>query len=106
MAVVFEPDEFLPDCMKDFHDQKDIFKSIWRHCMTEEVLKDMTYQGKINWVMVHCFVVDKFLWFMAQHGYVLRRARHKRKFVDLGETVAEDQKERAETFKRAMGWAD
>lgn len=76
--------EYLPDFMRDFHDQKDLFKAI--HQMVDVEKHD--YAGGVNWVAGQCYTVDIFLWWMAKRGYVLRRARHKRAFNDLQSDVA------------------
>ena len=69
----------LPDFMRDFHDQKDLFKTIHRR-----------YQERTdgaNWVQAHCYTIDFFLWFMAQHGYTLQRSRARLPFDDIHTTI-------------------
>lgn len=73
----------LPEFMRDFHDQKDLFKTIHRR-YTERP------EGA-NWVQAHIYTVDFFLWFMAQHGYTLQRSRARLPFDDLQATVAADR---------------
>jgi hypothetical protein len=67
--------EYLPPFLRDFHDQKDIFKCCGS---TDET----------NWVQGSIYVMDRFLWFMAKHGYVLQKSRAEVPFVSLKETVA------------------
>ena len=72
--------QYLPQEFRDFHDQKDLFKEIFR--TYENVGKQMssdekTVLSEINWVQAHCFVFDTFLWHMARKGYTLQKARHK-----------------------------
>lgn len=76
--------EYLPPVMRDFHDQKDVFKSIFFHCR---------YAGKpsllgdgVGWIDAHIFTVDFFLWYMAAHGYTLQRSRKRVPFLDLNAT--------------------
>jgi hypothetical protein len=77
---------YLPDFMKDFHDQKDLFKAIYELYKDDENLKKLP-QG---WVDNHIFVVDFFLWFMGQHGYKLQKVRKKGvDFYDLKTTIEE-----------------
>lgn len=66
--------ENLPEFMKDFHDQKDLFKAIfdqYREGNCKELLE------KVNLVDAHCFTIDVFLWWMGRHGYKLQKARTK-----------------------------
>lgn len=75
---------YLPDFMKDFHDQKDLFKAIHELYKDNESLKKMPQ----SWVDNHIFVVDYFLWFMGQHGYKLQKVRKKGvEFYDLQATI-------------------
>lgn len=66
----------LPAFMRDFHDQKDLFKAI-----------DGTFEQasghEINWVDAHIYTIDTFLWFMAAHGYTLQKQRTKEPTLDL-----------------------
>jgi len=58
----------LPTILRDFHDQKDIFKQIG----------GMEYYGKeITWVEGHVYTIDYFLWIMAKYGYELRKVTRK-----------------------------
>jgi len=76
--------EHLPDFMKDFHDQKDLFKAIygqWKDGETK-VLED------VNWVDAHVFTIDYFLWWMGHNGYKLQKIRKKGvEFYDPVETI-------------------
>lgn len=76
--------ENLPDFMKDFHDQKDLFKAIYEQWKTgdNQVLED------VNWVDAHVFTIDYFLWWMGLHGYKLQKSRKKGvDFYDPIETI-------------------
>lgn len=70
---------YLPDIMRDFHDQKDIFKAIHETTNVEK----HEYAGAVSWVVGQCYVVDIFLWWMAQRGYTLQRSRSRVDFRDL-----------------------
>lgn len=64
--------ENLPEFMKDFHDQKDLFKTMYDQFKgSHEVLEN------VNWVDAHQFTIDVFLWWMGNHGYKLQKARKK-----------------------------
>lgn len=71
--------KYLPRFLRDFHDQKDVFKAM--HSMVN--VEGHDYAKEISWVAGHCYVIDIFLWHMARHGYVLRRADKKLPFEDI-----------------------
>jgi len=81
---------YLPPPMRDFHNQKDLFKAI------HEIINvpGHGYAGSVNWRMGQCYVIDIFLWFMARRGYTLQRSRAKLPFRDLQEDVAEARTQR------------
>jgi len=63
---------YLPEFMRDFHDQKDIFKEI------ATLYQDSNNADKMpNWVNAHCYTVDWFLYYMASRGYTLQKTRKK-----------------------------
>jgi len=64
-----ESEEHLPDFLRDFHSQKDIFKTIhWLYSGKD-------HAKEISWIDGHCYTIDWFLWFMAKHGYTLQKSR-------------------------------
>lgn len=69
----------LPPFMRDFHDQKDLFKTIHERYIERP--------DGANWVQAHCYTIDFFLWFMSQHGYTLQKSRTRLPFDDLHATV-------------------
>ena len=85
---------YLPKFMKDFHDQKDLFKSI--HQLVD--VEGHDYAKHVSWVAGPCYVVDIFLWFMARHGYTLQKTRTRLDFDDLSETLDAAGKERLKRF--------
>jgi hypothetical protein len=88
----------LPDVMKDFHDQKDIFKA-----MHEILAEDPNALIKRpSWVEGHCYVIDVFLTFMARRGYTLQRTRKRGKFRDLESDVREQNKRRQSVFTAVL----
>lgn len=56
--------EYLPHFMRDFHDQKDVFKTM------HNTIKNADENG--NPRDGHIYVVDTFLWYMARCGYTLQ----------------------------------
>lgn len=75
--------EYLPRWLRDFHHQKDIFKTIH----TSLKVEDHAEAKRVDWIAGHCYVVDVFLWFMAQHGYTLQKSRQAVDFKQLNATL-------------------
>lgn len=75
--------KYLPEFMRDFHDQKDLFKTIQRLYAENDTLKNMPG----SWVDHHVYTIDYFLWFMAQHGYTLQRNRSAVEFYNIHDTI-------------------
>ncbi|AHK11168.1 hypothetical protein S14_56 [Shewanella sp. phage 1/4] len=70
----------LPHFMRDFHDQKDLFKAM-------TVYFDNSDECPVNWVDGHVYTIDWFLWFMAAHGYTLQKNRSAVEFLDYEMTI-------------------
>ena len=62
--------DYLPKPMRDFHDQKELFKSMHILQQDNEGSEDMP-----NWRDGHVYIIDRFLWFMASRGYTLQKTR-------------------------------
>lgn len=62
---------FLPKKFRDFHQQKDLFKDIYK--VVDYDNRDIDQSYKINWIQMHTNVVDVFLFQMAKRGYVLKK---------------------------------
>ena len=76
-----ESGEYLPEMLRDFHDQKDLFKKMHSLYGAEQE----SYIEMPNWVSGQCYVIDWFLWYMGQRGYVLRKSRAKIDFKKFQE---------------------
>jgi len=87
--------KYLPCFLRDFHDQKDIFKSV-------HVTYPNTSSDDISWIQGHLYTIDRFLRFMARHGYTLQRSKTNIDFVDIRTTLAETRKEQEEEFKQIL----
>ena len=72
----------LPECLKDFHDAKALFRSLSVYFVESD-------QCPVNWVDGHVYTIDYFLWFMAIHGYKLTKTRANVQTEDLRETIKE-----------------
>lgn len=82
--------EYLPPPIRDFHDQKDLFKAI-------HALVDVEGHGlakSVDWVTGQCYVIDVFLWFMARRGYTLQRSRKRLGFRSLADDLDPDKARR------------
>lgn len=75
--------EYLPEPLRDFHDQKDVFKAM--HQIID--VKGHGYAKPVDWIAGQCYVIDIFLWFMARRGYTLQRTRRRGAFRDLDADV-------------------
>ena len=64
--------DYLPDFLKDFHDQKDFFKSMHHLYQDSEGAED-----RPNWRDGQIYTIDWFLWFAASRGYTLQKCRKK-----------------------------
>lgn len=75
--------EYLPEVLRDFHDQKDVFKAM------HEIIKEPEdgQDRRPTWREGHIYVIDVFLWFMARRGYTLQRTRRRGNFRDLSADV-------------------
>lgn len=73
-----ESGEYLPEILRDFHDQKDLFKA-----MHQLYGKGLGCENKPNWVDGHQYAIDWFLWYMAQRGYTLQKSRKKVEFREF-----------------------
>ncbi|MFK4132404.1 hypothetical protein ACI2KR_09000 [Pseudomonas luteola] len=74
----------LPLILKDFHDQKKLFKTM--HQLLE--INPDSPAKNITWLQGHVYVMDNFLWFMARHGYTLQKSRAKQNFDDIRANIS------------------
>jgi hypothetical protein len=70
--------EYLPPILRDFHDQKNVFKSM-HHLYQDNPSTDTAP----NWRDGQIYTVDWFLWFMASRGYTMQKSRKKMKFREI-----------------------
>ena len=86
----------LPPWLRDFHDQKDVFKTVGNGRSLDPTRKE------ISWLEGHCYVIDKFLWVMAMHGYTLQKCRAKKPFQDIQTSISEREEKETAAFKQMM----
>lgn len=73
---------YLPDFMRDLHDNKKIFKAIEdfivvnRRKLAKEAMMncDGKYMGNVDWSEASVYVTDIFLHFLFHHGYTIQKA--------------------------------
>lgn len=82
--------EHLPDFMQDFHDQKELFKTIGP--------MEGPSGRQVDWITAQCYTIDRFLWFMARHGYTLQKSRARLPFDDIATTLNEARNERQQQY--------
>lgn len=64
----------LPAFMRDFHDQKDLFKLMDATAQFQN--KDLReYSRHPDWIKAMTYTIDIFLWTMARYGYTLQPIR-------------------------------
>lgn len=83
--------EYLPEFMRDFHDQKDVFKAI-HNTITNANENGNPRDG-------HIYVVDTFLWYMARCGYTLQKSRKQVEFKDMDDDIERMRREFSEKFR-------
>lgn len=91
--------KYLPPILRDFHDQKDLFKSMHQIVNVE----GHDYAKEVNWMAGQCYVIDIFLWFMARRGYTLQRSRQRLEFNDLHADLAAAKRARDRASATALG---
>jgi hypothetical protein len=82
----------LPPFLRDFHDQKDVFKTIGG-------MKALHPFPEYSWMDVHAISIDKFLWYMAYYGYTLQKTRTKKSFFNIDGAIKARQDKETESFK-------
>lgn len=95
-----EAGRHLPPELRDFHDQKALFRTM--HTIQEPSLQAKGVVRRPDWVEGHCYVIDQFLWFMASHGYTLQKSRADLPFASLSRTVGEAEAQRRQGFARML----
>ncbi|WP_233979598.1 hypothetical protein [Pectobacterium versatile] len=95
LAEWLESGEYLPDFMRDFHAQKDIFKAM------HNTITNANDNG--NWRDGHIYVVDTFLWYMARCGYTLQKSRKQVPFRNMNDDISKDKEAAAKRFTQILG---
>ena len=79
---------YLPDFMRDFHEQKDLFKAL-DEVAERSIHNGNTYIENVSWIAAQVYTVDIFLWVMAKHGYTLQKTRKPFSFGEIRSFVGD-----------------
>lgn len=95
---------YLPHFMRDFHDQKDIFKFL-DEVQERNIEKNRNGDrgDSVNWRTAQVYTIDIFLWVMARHGYTLQRSRKKLPFSDIDRTIEVENERRRKEMATSLG---
>ena len=74
--------EHLPIFMRDFHDQKSLFKALSSSFANADECPLNFRDGQI-------YTIDWFLWFMAIHGYKLTKTTASVEYKDIDEAISQ-----------------
>lgn len=94
LAKWLESGEYLPEFMRDFHDQKNVFKAM-HNTITNANENGNPRDG-------HIYVVDTFLWYMARCGYTLQKSRKQVEFKDMDDDIERMRREFSEKFRNIL----
>lgn len=96
---------YLPNVLRDFHDQKDLFKAMHDRQKPADPSDAISGAYSLSFVTGQCYVIDRFLWFMARRGYTLQRSRARLPFRDLQADVkAATDNRRAQEGQLLAAW--
>jgi hypothetical protein len=93
-----EAKKHLPPFMRDFHDQKDLFKFIQSVYEESDLIPVATHA---SWIDLHIYTIDFFLWMLARRGWTLQRSRQKLPFKDIETDVQEYLEKYRSMFKNS-----
>jgi len=89
-----ESGDYLPEFLRDFHDQKDLFKYLDEVRERSVKKNGGSYMANMTFREAQIYTIDIFLWVMARHGFALQRSRKRLCFPDIEDTIARDRKRR------------
>lgn len=86
----------LPEFMRDFHDQKDLFKYL------DEIKSRKPPIAAEGWIYDQIFTIDYFLWILGKCGWTLQRSRRPIEFYNLQASVAEHREKQVQIFAKLL----
>jgi len=105
LSEFMENGNYLPEFLRDFHDQKDLFKrinEIVENAKAREEKVDQIIRNYPDWISAHIYVIDFFLWYMAKCGYTLQKNRSKLDFIDYQADINAHRKRTLEQIGKEM----
>jgi len=97
-----EKQKHLPSFMKDFHDQKLLFKCI-AHAYRPDPDKPNTLGWEApGWTDAQIYTIDHFLWYMGQHGYTLQKSGADVEFRDIHQSLKNYENESLEGLRAIL----
>jgi hypothetical protein len=93
-----EEGKYLPEFLRDFHDQKDFFKFLHETLNVDE--NELT--KNINWMQGHVYLIDCVLWKLARYGYTIQKSRVKQNFEDIEEAITKQTNLRNDSFTKSL----
>lgn len=96
----------LPPFLRDFHAQKNLFQLIAGVVAQSVANPKSPHHGKTDipgWRDAHVYVIDFFLWFMAQRGWTLQRSRANVRFADYDKELAAFGERQAQELANVLG---
>ena len=88
--------KYLPEPLRDFHDQKAVFKAMHANVREQPLVR------RPDWIEGQVYVIDLFLWYMAQHGWTLQRTRRAGEYLDLAESTRKHEQTTATALLSAL----
>lgn len=98
-----DPERYLPAPLRDFHDQKDVFKSLHEWLRPMDPQAERVGDARPNWRDGQCYVIDGFLKFMAAHGWTLQRSSASVNFASLAHTIEARRDREMDILCQAFG---
>lgn len=92
-----EKGRHLPRFLRDFHDQKDVFKTLSKFTRTNQ--NDPYHVSMTN---AQVYVIDTFLRVMAACGWTLQRAPKGREYVSLADEIAKMKHQEADMLRAVL----
>lgn len=89
----------LPYFMKDFHDQKNLFKFISDYIDSSE---EDHILNTVNPYQAHVYTIDYFLFIMFRYGYSLQKSRMKFDFLSIDDELKKYKDEQNKKFTKML----
>lgn len=95
--------DHLPAALKDFHDQKEIFKLMHELQQPADGCESDPAHS-LDYKTGQCYVIDRFLHFMARRGYTLQQSKKQLPFLDMQSELNAKRERDAAAFKSMISY--